>query len=90
MCLNSSKKGSTLKEKKISKKGSNLKGENLSKFSPLKLKAPIATAADDMYRYFFYCFSEKINLDVSSESSDRQGIYMKNQALFSSKIKVKN
>ena len=31
----------------------------------------------------FHCFSEKIRLDVSSESSARQGIHMKNQALFS-------
>ena len=36
---------------------------------------------------FFHCFSEKLRLDVSSESSARQRIYMKNQALFSSKDK---
>ena len=35
----------------------------------------------------FYCFSEKIRLDVSSESFARQRIHMKNQAL---EIKVKN
>ena len=29
-----------------------------------------------------HCFSEKIRLDVSSESSARQRIHMKNQALF--------
>ena len=32
----------------------------------------------------FHCFSEKIRLDVSSESSARQRIHIKNQALFSS------
>ena len=51
--------------------------------SPLiTLKAPITTAADDIHKYFF---SEKIRLDVSSESSARQRIHMKNQVLFSSK-----
>ena len=34
-------------------------------------------------------FSEKIRLDVSSESSAKQRIHMKNQALFSSKDKSK-
>ena len=38
---------------------------------------------------FFIVFSEKIRLDVSSESSVRQRIQMKNQALFSSKDKKK-
>ena len=57
---------------------------------PLILKAPITTAADDLHKYFFHCFSEKIRLDVSSESSPRQRIHMKNQALFSSKDKSKN
>ena len=42
------------------------------------------TAADDIHEYF-HCFSEKIRLDVSSESSAQQRIHMKNQALFSSK-----
>ena len=39
----------------------------------------------------FHCFffSENIRLDVSSESSARQRIHMKNQALFSSKDKSK-
>ena len=46
------------------------------------------TAADDSHKYFFRCFSEKIRLDVSSESS-RQRIHMKNQALFSLKDKSK-
>ena len=55
----------------------------------LTLKAPITTAADDIHKYFFHCFSEKIRFDVSSESSARQRIHMKNQALFSSKDKSK-
>ena len=38
---------------------------------------------------FFHCFSKKIRLDVSSESSARQRIHMKNQAFFSSKDKNK-
>ena len=37
----------------------------------------------------FPCFSEKIRLDVSSESSAGQRINMKNQALFSLKDKSK-
>ena len=48
----------------------------------LALKAPIPTAADDI---FFQCLSEKIRLGVTSESSTRQRIHLKNQALFSSK-----
>ena len=52
----------------------------------LTLKAPITTAADDIHK-FFHCFSEKIRLDVSSDSSARQRIQMKNQALFSLKDK---
>ena len=50
----------------------------------LTLKAPITTAADDIYKYFSLLFRE-IRLDVSSESSARQRIHTKNQALFSSK-----
>ena len=41
----------------------------------LTLKAPIMTAADDNHKYFFHCFSEKIRLDVSNESSARQRIH---------------
>ena len=37
----------------------------------------------------FNCFSEKIRLDISSESSARQRIHMKSQALLSSKDKSK-
>ena len=50
---------------------------------------PITTAADDIYKSFFHCFSEIIRLDVSSESSARQRVHMKNHALFSSKEKGK-
>ena len=53
----------------------------------LTLKAPIMTAADDIN--IFYCFSEKIRLDISSESSARQRFHMKNQALFPLKDKSK-
>ena len=48
----------------------------------LTLKAAITTAADNILKYFFHHFSEKIRLDVSSESSARQRIHMKHQALF--------
>ena len=37
----------------------------------------------------FHCFSQKIRLDLSSESSARQRIHMKNQALFSLKDESK-
>ena len=50
------------------------------KIITLTLKVSIATAADDNHKYFFHCFSEKIRLDVSGESSARQRIHMKNQA----------
>ena len=49
----------------------------------LTLKAPITTAADDIHKYFFHCFSEKIRLDVLCESSAWQGIHFKHQVLFS-------
>ena len=62
----------------------------MAAFAALALKVPITTAADDIHKYFFHCFSEKIRLDVSVESSARQRIHMKNQALFSSKDKSKN
>ena len=55
----------------------------------LTLKAPITTAADNIHKYFFIVFSEKIRLYVSSKSSARQRIHLKNQALFSSKDKSK-
>ena len=47
------------------------------------------TAADDIHKYFFIVFSEKIRLNVSCESSARQRIHLKNQALFSMKDKIK-
>ena len=50
---------------------------------------PITTAADDIHKYFFIVFLEKIRLNVSSDSSARQRILMKYQALFSSKDKNK-
>ena len=55
----------------------------------LTLKAPFRTAADNIHKYFFIFFLEKIRLDVSSESSARQRIHMKNEALFSLKDKSK-
>ena len=56
----------------------------------LTLKAPITTAADDSLAYFFHCFSDKIMLDISCESSAWQRIHTKHQASFSSKDKSKN
>ena len=58
-------------------------------FGMLTLKGPIRTAADNIHKYFLHCFSEKIILDISCESSARQRIHMKHQALFSSKYKSK-
>ena len=55
----------------------------------LTLQASIMTAADDIHKSNFIIFSEKIRLDVSSESSARQRIHTKNQALFSLKDKSK-
>ena len=55
----------------------------------LTLKAPITTVADDIHKYFFIVFQEKIRLDVSSESSARQRIHTKNQTLFSPRDKSK-
>ena len=41
----------------------------VSQYENLTLKAPIMTAADDIYKYFFIVFfSEKIRLDISCES----------------------
>ena len=58
--------------------------KQLDSIPVLKLnpKVPIKTAADDIYKYFFGYFSEKIRLDISCESSARQRIHMKQQALF--------
>ena len=46
----------------------------------ITLKAPITTVADDIHK-------GKIRLDISHESSARQRIHIKHQALFSSKDK---
>ena len=54
----------------------------------LTLKASVTTAADNIHKYFFHCLSEKIRLDVSSESSARQGIHLKHQALFSARQRI--
>ena len=40
-------------------------------------------------KIFFHCFSKKIRLDISCQSSARQRIHMKHQALFSLKDKSK-
>ena len=50
----------------------------------LTLKAPVTTAA-----VVFHCFSGSIRLDISCESSARQRIHTKQQALFSMKDKSK-
>ena len=63
--------------------------QNSRSLSLLTLKAPIATAADDIHKYFLIFFPEKIRRDISCESSARQRIHMKLQALFSSKNKSK-
>ena len=47
----------------------------------LTLKAPITTAADNIHKYFFIVSRENKN-DISCESSARQRIHMKQQALF--------
>ena len=57
--------------------------------NPLTIKAPITTAADNIHKYFFHCFSEKIRLDVLSESSVKLRIHLKHQALFSSNDRSK-
>ena len=62
---------------------------NIHKCLVLTLKALITTAADGIHKYFFIVFQGKIRLDVSSESSARQRIHRKNQALFSLKDKSK-
>ena len=61
---------------------------NLGSPLVLTLKALITTAADDIHKYFSL-ISEKIRLDVSSESSARQRIHLKHQASISSKDKNK-
>ena len=60
-----------------------------NKNQPLKFKVPISTAADDIHVNTFSLFLEKIRLDISCESSARQRIHIKHQALFSSEVKSK-
>ena len=36
-------------------------------FAKLTLEGPITTAADDIHKYFFHCFTEKIRPDISCE-----------------------
>ena len=55
----------------------------------LTIKAPVTTAADDIYEYFFIVFQKKIRLDISCESSAWQRFHMKHQALFPDKDKSK-
>ena len=54
----------------------------------LTLKAPITTAAADSLEYFTLLF-RKIRLDISCQSSARQKINIKHEALLSSKDKSK-
>ena len=56
-----------------------------SKMSMLKRQSRLQQAT--FINIFFIFFSEKIRLDVSSESSAGQGIHLTNQSLFSSKDK---
>ena len=58
-------------------------------FVILTLKVPVMTAADDSLEYFSRCFSKKIRLDISCESSARQRTHIKHPALFSLKDKSK-
>ena len=56
----------------------------------LTLKAPITTAADEVFLFcflfvFLFYFSEKTSLEISCESSTWQMIHMKCQDLFSLK-----
>ena len=62
-------------------KGKLYTGEVTMAANKLTFKAPITIAADDIHKYFFNYFSEKIRLDVSSESSARQRIHMKKSSL---------
>ena len=59
--------------------------ENIHSILNLTLKALITTAADDIHKYFFIVF--QIRRGASNESSARQRIQMKNQALISLKDK---
>ena len=54
-------------------------------FKPLKRQSRLQQTT--FINIFFQCVSEKIRLNVSSESYARQRIHMTNQAIFSSKDK---
>ena len=62
-----------------------LQSSNPGKFNPKSANHDCSRR----HSIIFHCFSEKIRLDVSSESSARQRIHMKKQALFSSEDKNK-
>ena len=55
----------------------------------LPLKCQLRLQQTTVLNISFDCFSEKIRFDVSSESSARQRIHMKHQALFCSIDKSK-
>ncbi|MEW8542638.1 MAG: hypothetical protein AB2693_03810 [Candidatus Thiodiazotropha sp.] len=59
------------------------------KNSVLTLKAPSKIAADGILIFFCLSFSKKIWLDISCESSAKQGIHMKSRAIFSTAINKK-
>ena len=66
------------------------KGNNFYDFDfALTLKNAKQKLQQRTFINIFHCFSEKIRHGVSSESSARQRIHMKNQALISSKDKSK-
>ena len=64
-----------------------LVSEYFSRVLPLKRQVKFV---GDRILNFFYCFSEKISLDISCESSAWQMIHMNYQDLFSEKKKKKN
>ena len=47
---------------------------NIFRLQVLTHKAPVMTAADDIHKYFFHNFSEKIRLDISCESLLNRGL----------------
>ena len=62
----------------------------ISKYSPLTIKVPITTKADNNFFFFCFCFfyfQKETSLDISCESSAKQTIHMKYQDLFSLKNK---
>ena len=57
----------------------------------LTIKAPITSAADDVFFSFFFifCFSNRIGINISCEWCAKQTIHMKCQDIFSEKKKKK-